>query len=457
MIKQIFDEIASESSTNKKMEILAKYKDNELLKRTLYLANSSKVKFYIKQLPTYIPVECETLEWGLDSLKPITERKVTGGEAINWLTNILSRLSADDAYIIERIIEKDCKINMGASNINKVIPKLIEDTPYMGAISFDPKKAKKLFEKGKIAYSQTKMDGRYCNVIIQNHTVEMESRQGEPTILSSSFISELAELPNCVLNGELTMAGVPRYISNGMIASLIDITKKRDERGEKETAKKIAAFEKEHETGFQEAMDKIRFTVWDVITIEEYFAAKSDTPYNERLNKLNALVSGMKMVGVVETRLVKSYEEAIAHFQEMLNRGDEGTILKAFDGLWKDGKPAWQIKMKLEMDVDLFIKSYNYGTGKNVNLISSINCETSDGLLMTSVCGMDVKTMEYVTENQDNLRETVLESTCSGLSYDKNNNYSLLHPRFKKFRDDKNTCDSLESVKEIEAMAKGLK
>ena len=41
-INQIFDEIANESSTNKKVEILSKYKDNELLKKVLYLANSQK-------------------------------------------------------------------------------------------------------------------------------------------------------------------------------------------------------------------------------------------------------------------------------------------------------------------------------------------------------------------------------------------------------------------------------
>jgi len=45
MIKEIFDEIAAEGGSNKKMEILGKYKDNELLKKVLYLANSKRVKF----------------------------------------------------------------------------------------------------------------------------------------------------------------------------------------------------------------------------------------------------------------------------------------------------------------------------------------------------------------------------------------------------------------------------
>lgn len=157
-IKQIFDEISAESSTNKKVEILTKYKDNELLRKVLYLANSKRVKFYIKQLPNYIPVECEALEWGLDSLNPISERKITGNEAIGWLTNILSRLSVDDAYVIERIIEKDCRINVGRHLINKVWADLIEITPYQGCKPYSLKLIKKLFEKNGSAILQTKMD-----------------------------------------------------------------------------------------------------------------------------------------------------------------------------------------------------------------------------------------------------------------------------------------------------------
>ena len=56
-IKQIFDEIASTSGNNAKIEILGKYKDNELLKRVLYMANSKRVKFYLKQVPEYLALD----------------------------------------------------------------------------------------------------------------------------------------------------------------------------------------------------------------------------------------------------------------------------------------------------------------------------------------------------------------------------------------------------------------
>lgn len=466
-IKQIFDEIASISGDKAKIEILGKYKDNELLKRVLYMANSKRVKFYLKQIPEYT---CDgdsmfTLDEALTEIQKIADRVHTGGTAINFLKQVLSCLTPDDAYIIERIIEKDCKIGMGTTFMNKVFKDLIEDTPYMGAISFDEKKARAIFAKGARGISQIKMDGRYCNAIIRNGEVELESRSGETThVTGAKFLTELANFEDCVLNGELTMDGVPRYESNGMIASIIDICGKKDERTEKEHTKKLDAFEKKHGS-FEKALNSIRYTVWDTITIDEYFNKSSKVPYLNRLGNVERIISesGSTMVKMIESRMVHSYKEAMDHFQEVLATEvdgvpQEGTILKSELGEWKDGKPTWQIKMKLEMDVDLIIVGFNYGTKgtKNENVISSLNCETSDGLLKTRPQGIKEDMMKYITENQDNLMGKVVQVKCNGLSHDKDGNYSLLYPAFVMVREDKNTCDSLESIKEIENMVKSL-
>jgi len=461
MIKQIFDEIAAEGGSNAKMAILAKYKDNELLKRVLYMANSKRVKFYIKQIPEYSQaILVQELSKNLDALSLLSNRVLTGGAAITHLASLLSLSSKDDAYIIERIIEKDCKIGLGTTYINKVFPKLIEDTPYMGAKSFDEKLVRKLFENGGRALSQVKMDGRYCNAIIRSGEVELESRQGEPTIVTGAkFLEELSTVPDCVLNGELTMNGVSRYESNGIIASIIDITGKVNERTPDETNKKVTAFESKHGS-FTEALNSIVFTIWDRITVDEYFEAKSNRPYNMRFDTVIELVTYIPKpftnVNFVETFEVSSYVEALEHFKEVLNRGEEGTILKAADGKWKDGKPNWQVKFKLEMDVDLKIVGFNYGTGKNANVISSLKAESSDGKVVTQPQGITEEMMQYITDNQSNLLNTILECTCSGLSKDREGNYSLLYPRLKRLRDDKNTCDTLESIIGIEHMAKGL-
>lgn len=468
-IKYIFDEIAAESGDKAKVAILSKYQDNELLKRVLYMANSKRVKFYLKQLPEYAfdGDSTFTLDEALNEIQKIADREYTGHTAINFLKQILSCLTPDDAYIIERIIEKDCKIGMGTTFMNKVFKDLIEDTPYMGAISFDEKKARLIFDKGKKGLSQIKMDGRYCNAIIRNGEVELESRSGETThVTGAAFLSELALMDNVVLNGELTMDGVPRYESNGMIASIIDICGKKSERTDKENTKKLEAFQKKHGS-FEKALASIRYTVWDCISIDEYFAKKSKTPYKTRLKNLEGILYGNEsptnMVSLIESRVVNSYKEAMDHFQEVIATEIdgvplEGTILKAEDGEWKDGKPTWQIKMKLEMDVDLIIVGFNYGTKgtKNEHVISSLNCESSDGLLKTRPQGIKEDMMVYITENQDKLLGKIVQVKCNGVSHDKDENYSLMYPAFIEFRDDKNTCDSLEGIKEIENMAKSL-
>jgi ATP-dependent DNA ligase len=344
--------------------------------------------------------------------------------------------------------------------MNKVIKGLIEDTPYMGAVSFDEKKARKIFEKGGKGISQVKMDGRYCNAIIRAGEVELESRQGEPTIVTGAkFVEELTQLDDCVLNGELTMDGIPRYESNGIIASIIDICGKKESRTDKENEKKLATFEEKH-GNFEEALSKIRYTVWDRIGIDEYFDTKSIVPYNKRAIELNRALKNIETtkVSIVEGVVVNSYEEAISHFQEILARGEEGTILKSYDGEWKDGKPTWQIKMKLELALDLVITGFNYGTKgtKNENVVSSLNAETSCGKLKTRPQGLTESLMAEITENQENLLGTIIEVKCSGLSFDNTGAYSLLYPAFKGFRDDKSEANSLDECIEIQNAAIGL-
>lgn len=461
-IKQIFDEIANESSTKQKQVILAKYKDNELLKKVLHLACSKRVKFYIKQIPEYVKEEFETnmpLEQALITLEAISTRKVTGNDAIAVLQGLLNSMTLDDAYIIERIIGKDCKMGMNTTFINKVIPSLIEKTPYQGCVPFDIKKAKALFEKGKTCISEIKADGRYVNVIIRGGDVEMESRQGEPTVLGEcDLLTDLSHIQDCVLNGELIMHNTPRLIANGIISSIIDYNLKFAERTDAENAKKYSAFTKEKGMTIEEATALLKIKVWDILDVEEYFEMKSTTKRLDRLNRLKEVVQNSKNIEIIEHRFVKSYEEAMKHFTDALEAGEEGTVLKSLDGGWKNGKPTYQIKLKLEMHLDLKIIGFNYGNKgtKNENVISSIACESSCGKLTANAQGLTEELMDYVTENQENLLGTIIEVKCNGLSSNSKGGNSVFYPALSKFRDDKDTANSFEECVEIQNAALGL-
>jgi ATP-dependent DNA ligase len=467
-IKQILDEIASTQGNNAKKDVLKKYADNELLKEVLYNASSKRVKFYVKQIPEYpIPQGHMGLDNAIQALSELSERKRTGHDAVGFLVHLFNSVSVDDAYVLERIIEKDLKIGLGKTFINQVIPNLIEKTPYMGAKSYSQSYVDKILKSGK-AISQIKMDGMYANGEVGD-TLNFVSRAGEPTYIEGArFLQELENLgENLVFNGELTIHDVPeRRTANGIIRSLVDIQKKREERTEAETQKKVDAFLKKHakdygrEVSFQEVLDSIVYTCWDVITEEEYVAKKSTTPYHERLENLKQILEDKnpEMIELVETKIVTSYDEAMEHFLDALDRGLEGTILKAYDGEWKDGKPTWQVKMKLEMNIDLKVIGFEYGEKgtKNENWISTINLESSCGLLKTNASNMPESLMQEVTDNQEEYMGKIVEIKCCGLSQNKDGDWSTLHPSVVEIRHDKDTCDSLESAKEIEEAVKGI-
>jgi len=448
-IKKIFDKIANESSTNEKMAILSRYKDNELLVKVLYAACSKRVKYYIKQLPLYEKSSTTfDLDWALNQLPALSNREVTGYAAHQYLMKILTQLQPDDAYIIERIIDKDCKIGIGTRNINKVIPNLIEKTGYMGCKPYSKEGLIKLLAKGDCV-SQEKMDGRYMNCIIQGGELANESRQGEPTILENPlFFSELIKLKDCVLNGELTMGGeISRFEANGIIASLISISTKK--LAGDDVTKEVVKFELKH-MDYYEALKLVKYTTWDILTIDEYFSRKCVRPYKVRFAELEETLKGFKMISIVETRQIKNIEDAMDHFKEIVTRNGEGTVVKSLEGVWMDGKPIWQQKIKKEVNLDLRITGFNYGTGKNSELISSVNVESEDGLLKTSPTGLDEDEMAYVTVNQDILLNTILEVKCSGLSQDNKGNYSVLHPVYKIRRSDKNSANTLAECIEID-------
>lgn len=467
-IKQILDEI-SEAKGNDKMTVLEKYDDNDLLKQVLYLAKSNRIKFYIKNIPKYTMTEVPILklEHGIAMLEDIYQRRVTGGQAIDLLITILSELPDADAYVIKRIIDKDLKFGLGVTGINKVIPKLIEVESYQGAKSYSKEYAEKIMAKGN-AVSQLKADGSYLNAKIVHGDVETVSRSGERVVLTGSKVMmELQSLiiDNVVFNGELTMIGVPeRRIANGIILSVSDILSKVDDRTEAETDKRITALLNEHldlnGKTFQEVLDSIVYNVWDIISIEGYHAGKYDRSYSDRLMRLTTITqqSGFTNIQLIESRFVSTMPEAMAHFQEKLAEGLEGTILKDLDAPWKNGKKSSEVKMKLIIEVDLKIVGFEYGTKgtKNESVISTLNVESSCGLVKVSPSGLTEKEMMYVTGNMDNLLGTIVSVKSCGLSQNSSGQRSMLHPSVVEFRTDKHTADSYEDIQLIEDSAKGL-
>lgn len=430
-LNEFFNDLAANSSRNYKIEQLEKHRNNGILRRVIQLALDPFTQFYIRKIPGYQPVtlgnKCVDLKVGVDALYELSSRAKTGNEAIRHLQNILMSVSADDAKVIERIIQKDLKCGVQISTANTVWTGLIHDYPVMLCSQFD----QKLVDKVKFpAIVQTKMDGMRFNAIVRDGKVEYRSRNGKEIQLLGNLDEDFIALAgdiDCVFDGELLVndKGVvlDRQTGNGIL-----------NKANKGTISDLEA-------------RKVRATVWDVIPFIQFSEGECGVSYGQRWESLCVLVDKHqpKKVSLVDSWVVDNYEEAKTLFEGLLAQGQEGIILKGMDGIWENKRSKTQIKFKGELECDLKIVGIEEGTGKYAGMLGAIQCESADGAIKVSVgSGFN-----------DDQRKTLGKEIIGKIAAVKYNmriknklgEESLFLPIVLEIRDDKDVADSSDAIK----------
>ena len=439
MILQILQELEANNSRNFKIELLTKHKDNELLKEVCRLANDPFTQFYQRKIPEYeyelmdSPYE---LKWAIDSLSKLSTRMFTGNNAIFVLKEILSCISSDDALVIERIIQKDLKCGVNTSTINKVWPNLISEFPCMLCSPFEQKLVDKIVFP---AIVQIKMDGMRFNAIVKNGTVEFRSRNGKEISLLGSLEQEFIGLANgedIVFDGELLVYDTVETDSTGKIC-------------DRQTGNGILNKAVKGTISKEEA-DRVFATLWDQIPYEDFVAGKCDHPYSYRFGRLKNLIyklSKFKLmkIDLVETFEVDSLEQTQRIFQNYLDDGEEGIILKDPNSLWENKRSKGQIKFKAELDCDLKVLSVISGTGKYSDAIGSLYCESADGVVKVYVGS-------GFNDEQRNAPPSDYYGKIIAVKYNariKNvqGEESLFLPIFLEVREDKEVADTSDKIK----------
>jgi hypothetical protein len=439
MILEILQELEANNSRNFKIELLTKHKDNELLKEVCRLANDPFTQFYQRKIPEYRKMYGNVLidlKSAVDNLSILSSRTLTGNAAIAQLQMILSSVTAEDALVIKRIIQKDLKCGVSTSTINKVWPNLISEFPCMLCSGFE----QKLVDKIKFpAIVQKKEDGMRFNAIVKNGTVEFRSRSGKEISLLGSLEEEFIELADhkdTVFDGELLVYDTVETDSNGKIC-------------DRQTGNGILNKAVKGTISKEEA-DRVFATLWDQIPYQDFIAGKCDQPYSYRFRQLKNLIYKLskfklRKLDLVETFEVDSLEQTQRIFQNYLDDGDEGIILKDPNSLWENKRSKGQIKFKAELDCDLKVVSVIGGTGKYADMIGSLCCESADGLLKVYVGS-------GFTDEQRNAPPSDYYGKIISVKYNariKNTNgeESLFLPVFLEVREDKEIADSSIKIK----------
>jgi ATP-dependent DNA ligase len=430
MILDILNDIASNTSRNYKLEVAQNNSTNELFKRVVFLAYDPFTQFYIRKIPKYTPAQdnqADSLDSVLDSLTQLSSRNVTGNAGIEYLAKLLSSLNASDAEVLERIIGKDLRCGASESTFNKVWPGLIHEYPVMLCSAFDEKLVAKIKYP---AFVQKKEDGMRFNAIIKNGTVEFRSRNGKEIQLLGNLEQEFLEMAqgeDLVFDGELLVINgdgsvCDRQTGNGILNKANKGTI---------TAKDAAMVHAE---------------LWDMIPYEEFMRGVWKVAYSTRWNNLLSRSNEkLKKIHFVDTTTVLSYDEARVIFEDFLDRGYEGIILKDSMGIWENKRSKTQIKFKGENECDLRIVGVKEGTGKYEGMIGALECESECGVLKVSVGS-------GFNDEQRKARPEDLMNKIAALKYNmkiknKQGEESLFLPILLEIREDKTTADYIGDIK----------
>ncbi len=429
MIKEILNELNLENGSNYKIATLKKHQDNELLQRVLKMAYCKVDYVYSVTLKNVVNPNKNTgtltLNEALDNLELLANRTYTGNAALEVIHDALYELNENDAYVLEKVIDRDLRINLGRTSINKVFKNLIKKQKYMRCAIGTSKELQKLdWESG--IHSQLKMDGQYRQYSDGVFTARSGKIDHQP-ILEKAL--EGVE-SNWVLTGELTLRG-----------------EKDRQKGNGEINSKTPNY------------NDIIFTIWDAVKIDEYSQKNGTTKYDQRLGDAKEIVYHVNHpnIELIQSKIVHSPKEAYTHFQELTKNGFEGTVIKTRDGLWKDGTSRDQLKIKLAISVDCRITGFTEGRGKRSEYFGAIEYTTDDGKIQGKVSGFSDKEMEAIHADRENYIGKVMEIECNDITIGKNaTTYALSHPRYITQRTDKNTTDTLERALESKKMAMDL-
>lgn len=438
----LIEDIAADTSRTGKTQrlMVASIDDSDFIKKVLTYAYNPFYVYGYKDLPSPNAEdggrEFNDETWNL--LDKLRHGQLTGTNGYATIANELAELTYKSGELLCRIIRKDLRAGFSESTINKVIPGLLPDFPYMRC-SLPDKSNMEKWDWSAGIISQEKADGMFVNVNhYDNGGVSLHSRQGTPFPLDEfedvvAFVK--ANLPcGHQFHGELLVQSfgkiLPREQSNGQLNAVA-------------------------QGGALEPHCDILLVLWDMIPMTAVKTkGKFDVGYAKRLAALTVALknasSPSPCVRLIPTRIVKSKVAAFEHYRELLRSGKEGTIVKALDAIWKDGTSKDQVKLKLEVDVELEVVDFIEGEGKYVGTLGALVMQSKCGELRVNVNGRTDAMRDEVWSNKLDYLGSIWTIRANAVMNPSDSSplHSLFLPRVIEHRTDKIEADTLEQIKD---------
>lgn len=340
-LQDLVNELNTTTSSNDKKTILAKYPQcKELL--TLVYDPFKIFNVTSKNCMNRFDLRSNLWDGGIVQLLTcLSDKKFTGHDAIGVINRFVS-VNKEYEELIYNIIDKNLKTRTDAKLINSVWSDLIPSFNVALAKSYDKVTKKPNFEEDSWLASR-KLDGVRCVVIKENGKSKAFSRTGKEFNTLGKVLEEIDKLSveNLVFDGEICL------IKNGS----------EDFQGVMKEIRK-----KDH------TIENPKYKLFDAITIQDFYAKKSDVILTKRLSVLGFILEGYtgQTLGILEQEEIKSQKMLDVWITKAAENSWEGVMLRKNVGY--EGKRGNNLlKLKKFMDAEYEVKSIETGPFRMIN------------------------------------------------------------------------------------------
>lgn len=347
-IKELQIEINKTNSTLEKKDILKKYKDLEQIlkytydKNIIYSVTSKHYKkFSNNEKKTKIKIINSYTDF-YKLLNHLSKRMITGDKALLYLYNFIKD-NKEYEEIILNVIDKNLKIRLNTSLINKVFPNLIKTFQVVLANNFNIKHINKTDDKW---YISRKLDGIRCLIYINIKKKEIKcySRQGKEFNTLNKLKNEIKlninnYNENCFLDGELV----------------------------------VMKNNKENFKGIMEIIRRKNYTIqnplyycFDIIKEHDFYEKISIEKYKERYDKLKNIISNnYKYIKVLEQ--IEYTDKKLEEFTEKSKENEwEGLIIRR-NTIYEGKRTNSLLKFKEMLDDEFKVIDIEKGNFRYIN------------------------------------------------------------------------------------------
>jgi ATP-dependent DNA ligase len=270
---------------------------------------------------------------------------------------------------------------------------------------------------------QLKSDGlRIIVTVSDNGTVMFRTRNGKE-LQFPSMVDQFKQFTGFAFDGEAIVKRdgevLDRKTGNGILNSI--------------------------QKGDMEFEPDVVLVLWDMIKLDDFLQGYSKEPYETRFGNLEIAIINLRRVVLQETYCVNSVKEVDVLFNTMLERGEEGIILKDSQAPYEAKRVNHQLKYKAELEADLVITGFEEGSGKYEGTLGAILVESADKKVKVSVgTGLSDDMRKYIWENQESILGKIAAVKYNEVITSKGKDTkSLFLPVFLEIREDKDTADIL--------------